>query len=65
MNNTLSAVKTTIQRLLLFIALLIGAVYVGFPVLWMLSSSFKSNTEIFAHPPLRRDVPIRVPTWLC
>ena len=52
MNNTLSKpVKTTIQRVLLIIALLIGAVYAGFPVLWMLSSSFKSNTEIFAYPP--------------
>ena len=52
MNNTLSKpVKTTIQRVLLIIALLIGSVYAGFPVLWMLSSSFKSNTEIFAYPP--------------
>lgn len=31
--------------------LLIGAVFAGFPVLWMLSSSFKSNTEIFEFPP--------------
>jgi multiple sugar transport system permease protein len=52
MNNTLSKpVKTTIQKTLLIIALLIGAVYAGFPVVWMLSSSFKSNTEIFAYPP--------------
>ncbi|MEB0275664.1 carbohydrate ABC transporter permease [Cryobacterium sp. 10I5] len=35
----------------LFIGLLIGAVFAGFPVLWMASSSFKSNTEIFASPP--------------
>jgi multiple sugar transport system permease protein len=36
---------------LLFVALLLGALYAGFPVVWMLSSSFKSNTEIFAYPP--------------
>ena len=32
-------------------ALCVGAVFAGFPVLWMLSSSFKSNTEIFELPP--------------
>ena len=26
----------------------LGAVFAGFPVLWMLSSSFKANPEIFA-----------------
>lgn len=31
--------------------LLAGAFFAGFPVLWMLSSSFKSNTEIFSSPP--------------
>ncbi|ALX66453.1 carbohydrate ABC transporter permease [Microbacterium sp. XT11] len=31
--------------------LLIGAVFAGGPVLWMLSSSFKSNTQIFELPP--------------
>jgi multiple sugar transport system permease protein len=52
MNNTLSKpVKTTIQKVLLILALLAGAVYAGFPVVWMFSSSFKSNTEIFAYPP--------------
>jgi multiple sugar transport system permease protein len=28
-----------------------GAVFAGFPVFWMLVSSFKTNTEIFAYPP--------------
>lgn len=52
MNNTLSKpVKTAIQKTLLILALLAGAVYAGFPVVWMFSSSFKSNTEIFAYPP--------------
>jgi multiple sugar transport system permease protein len=31
--------------------LLLGAVFAGGPVLWMLSSSFKSNTQIFELPP--------------
>lgn len=31
--------------------LLIGLVYAGFPILWMLFSSLKSNTEIFSLPP--------------
>lgn len=40
-----------ITKVLLIIALLIGAVYAGFPVYWMAVSSFKPNTEIFAYPP--------------
>jgi multiple sugar transport system permease protein len=43
--------ETTIKKALVIIALLAGALYAGFPVVWMLSSSFKSNTEIFAYPP--------------
>lgn len=38
-------------KILLLIGLCIGAVYAGFPVFWMLVSSFKPNTEIFAYPP--------------
>ena len=33
------------------VGLLLGAAFAGLPVLWMLSSSFKSNTEIFEFPP--------------
>jgi len=29
------------------LALVVGAVFAGFPVFWMLSSSFKSNSENF------------------
>lgn len=39
------------KKAALLIALLIGGVFAGFPVLWMASSSFKTNTEIFAFPP--------------
>lgn len=52
MNNAISkSTKTGITKALVIIALLLGALYAGFPVLWMLASSFKSNTEIFAYPP--------------
>lgn len=43
--------KIRISKALVIVALLSGALFAGFPVLWMLSSSFKSNTEIFAYPP--------------
>ncbi|KRE30628.1 sugar ABC transporter permease [Agromyces sp. Soil535] len=43
------------RRMTLKIAVLAGlfagAAFAGLPVLWMLSSSFKSNTEIFEYPP--------------
>jgi multiple sugar transport system permease protein len=40
-----------VTRVAVLLALLAGAVFAGFPVLWMLLSSFKSNTEIFESPP--------------
>lgn len=43
--------KFSIAKILLILGLLLGAVYAGFPILWMVASSFKSNTEIFAYPP--------------
>jgi multiple sugar transport system permease protein len=52
MNNNMSKSTTLrLKKVLLYIGLLIGAVYAGFPALWMLSSSFKSNPDIFAYPP--------------
>jgi len=52
MNNILpKSAKAGITKALVLIALSIGAIYAGFPVLWMLSSSFKPNPEIFAYPP--------------
>lgn len=33
------------------VALVVGAIFSGFPVVWMLSSSFKANPEIFEYPP--------------
>jgi multiple sugar transport system permease protein len=33
------------------LCLVIGALFAGFPVFWMLVSSFKANSEIFRYPP--------------
>ncbi len=38
-------------KILVILGLVLGALFAGLPVLWMLASSFKSNTEIFAYPP--------------
>ncbi len=38
-------------RIAILIGLVIGGLYAALPVLWMLSSSFKQNTDIFASPP--------------
>ncbi len=47
--------KRSRNRLLMkagvILALIAGALFAGFPILWMLSSSFKSNGEIFEFPP--------------
>ncbi|MEZ4726103.1 MAG: carbohydrate ABC transporter permease [Caldilineaceae bacterium] len=52
MNSTLSKpVKAALTKTALIVALVLGAIYAGFPVVWMIASSFKSNTEIFAYPP--------------
>lgn len=47
----ISKPRKIITKVLIIIALLVGAVYAGFPVFWMLVCSFKPNTEIFAYPP--------------
>ena len=46
-----TSTRRSVGRVLLYLGLLAGAVFVAFPVLWMLSSSFKSNANIFAYPP--------------
>ena len=38
-------------KALIIVLLILGAVWAGFPVLWMLSNSFKTNAEIFEFPP--------------
>lgn len=39
------------KKAMLLVALILGAGFSALPVLWMLSSSFKTNSEIFAAPP--------------
>lgn len=44
--------KTSLaKRILLLAGMVIAALFSGLPVLWLLSSSFKSNRNIFATPP--------------
>lgn len=43
--------RDALARVLILVGLVLGAVFAAFPVVWMLSSSFKSNTEIFEFPP--------------
>ena len=43
--------KQLAMKVGVIIALLMGAIFAGFPVFWMLVSSFKANSEIFAYPP--------------
>lgn len=38
-------------KILIVILLAIGAIWAGFPILWMVLNSFKPNVEIFAWPP--------------
>ena len=38
-------------KILIVILLAVGAIWAGFPILWMLLNSFKPNAEIFAWPP--------------
>lgn len=39
------------KKIGLIVGLSVAAIFSGFPILWMLSSSFKPNGEIFASPP--------------
>jgi multiple sugar transport system permease protein len=43
--------KQTGRKVAVVAALVVGACFSALPVLWMLSSSFKRNPEIFAYPP--------------
>ena len=43
--------RRRMARILVILGLISGALFAGSPILWMLASSFKSNTEIFELPP--------------
>jgi multiple sugar transport system permease protein len=43
--------RRIVMKVGVILALLVGAIFAGFPVFWMAASSFKSNPEIFELPP--------------
>ena len=43
--------KKLYVKVLIIVLLILGTIWAGFPVLWMLSNSFKGNAEMFANPP--------------
>ncbi len=47
----LRALRRGIQRIPLYLVLIAGAVLLGLPLAWLVSSSLKSNAMIFAYPP--------------
>jgi multiple sugar transport system permease protein len=49
--TTRSGTRHALRKGGVIVALVAGAVFAGFPVLWMALSSFKANTEIFEYPP--------------
>jgi multiple sugar transport system permease protein len=51
MTTTRGRRKRVWRKAQLYAALLVGAIFAGGPVLWMLSSAFKSNADIFEYPP--------------
>lgn len=44
--------KKTGIKILIFIVLLLGTLWAGFPIFWMIDNSFKPNADIFANPPI-------------
>jgi multiple sugar transport system permease protein len=53
MNKTTTppAQRHLLERILTYIGLVLGALFAGLPIVWMVAASFKSNLEIFAYPP--------------
>jgi len=51
MTGTRGRRKRVWRKTRLYVALLVGAIFAGGPVVWMLSSAFKSNADIFEYPP--------------
>jgi len=43
--------KKLYVKVIIIILLMLGALFAGFPILWMVVCSFKPNPEIFAWPP--------------
>lgn len=53
-----TSTKNKICRILIVVGLLAGLVYALFPVIWMISCAFKSNTEVFTVP--QRIIPRKI-----
>ncbi|MDL2254260.1 carbohydrate ABC transporter permease [Ruminococcaceae bacterium OttesenSCG-928-I18] len=51
-------------KILLWVGLILGALFSGLPVLWLFSSSFKSNPNIFAIPPKFIDESFNVQAYI-
>jgi multiple sugar transport system permease protein len=49
--NNMVGERKAYVKVITIILLIIGSIFAGFPVLWMLLNSFKPNAEIFAWPP--------------
>lgn len=49
--------KMHLTKILIIVGLLVGLVYALFPVIWMISCAFKTNTEVFTVP--QRIIPRR------
>ena len=43
--------NSAMPAILIYLGLAVGLVFAAFPIVWMLFTSFKSNSEIFALPP--------------
>lgn len=61
---TRSRARAALGRTGLYIGLVVGAVFAGGPILWMLSSSFKSNANIFEFPPQLVDSSFSVSSYV-
>lgn len=44
--------KKVSGKIIVLIILIIGTIWAGFPIFWMIDNSFKPNAEIFAKPPI-------------
>lgn len=63
-NATSRSTKNGFATGLTIIGLVLGALFAGLPVLWMLVSSFKSNAQIFAYPPRVIDESFSLATYI-
>ncbi|QYN33890.1 carbohydrate ABC transporter permease [Pseudonocardia sp. DSM 110487] len=51
MATTITGTRRTLAKVGVITGLVIGALFAGLPVVWMLSTSFKNNGEVFQNPP--------------